>query len=724
MLAARGQDIARIAYSLKSLLTSWLLALLAWYSAKFIGRYKGENIELKPYRYLLIFVLAVNTFIMISNAFAPTAAEIRPQWLKGELFYTFSPLGPLYYVYVSLTAVLIAINCHLFYCANFSVPKVYWQKYRALITFFFAGVIIAALLRIFRFNYIDFYVLTFGMFSYHVLSAQFHPPRFSSEINSLLVDSSANAVLVFDSKSMLALYNKKSCELFSLTEDMLGKLSYEEFAERNSIGIELPRNGESGFFYDVERDGKRIYFFARCSRIYDKKGLFVGTFFIFEDETVQRKLLGKQRFLEKHDHLTGIFNRSTFSIETEAMLRNDPDTDYLFVQFDIDNFRIINQLFGSRAGNSLLQAIAEFLKGYVRKGTYARLEGDHFAVCAPVSEINIEELSRGISRCADRIGISLPVRARFGIYKVEDRSLPVEQMYDMAVMASKAVKGNYSEYFAYYDEHMRDSILMEQEIIGQMEQALKDNQFEIYLQPQYNYISREIVGAEVLVRWHHPEKGIILPKTFVPIFEKNGFITQLDCYVWERTCQLLREWSARERPLSRMPLSINISRLDFSRLNLCAVLKELVEKYGIEPKKLRLEVTETACMENHELMIDIIRELQRYGFTVEMDDFGSGYSSLNILKDMPVNALKLDMHFLSGKGDIKKGYTILHSIAEMASRISLNIIAEGVESREQADFLHSIGCNIMQGYYYSPPLRVEDFERKVKLNNSKIETLR
>gem|GEM_PF-1023770 len=715
-LKSRNQDQARIAYSIKSLLTPWLLAALLLLSVRFIDKYRGERIESRLLCRALIIVLSANSLVLVANAVMPIVTVIAPQWFRGERFYTATYLRPYSYVYALIIGALAALNCILIYRAHTMVPKVYWQRYRALAVTFFASMVIAVFIKVFKFhNYIDVSVLTFGVFSCYMLFAQLHPPKFSSEIKSMLVDSYTNPILVFDSKNSLAIYNKRSSELFSLSEEMLGALTFEEFAKRNSLNVRLPQ-AEEGFFYNTERDGKRLHFFVKCSRIYDKRGLLVGTFVIFEDETVQRMLLGKQRFLEEHDHLTGILNRTAFSAETESLLRNNPDKNYLFIQFDIDNFRIINQLFGNRAGNALLQAIAEYLREYVKNGTYARLEADHFAICAPEDEVDIEELSDGISRCVNKIGISLQLRASIGIYRIVDRTMPVEQMYDMAVMASRAVKGNYWEYFAYYDDKMRDSILEEQEIIGEMETALRNNHFEVLLQPQYNYVTGEIVGAEALTRWNHPEKGIIHPKIFVPIFEENGFIAQLDLYVWEYACSLLEKWTREGSLLKDMPLSVNISRVDFYKMDLCAALMGLVKKYGFDPKLLRLEVTESACIGNPEHMIDIIKKLQSYGFTVEMDDFGSGYSSLNILKSMPVNVLKLDMNFLSGEGDIEKGYCILRSIVQMARELDLSIIAEGVETKEQADFLHSIGCDIMQGYYYSPPLSAEEFEREVREN--------
>lgn len=716
VLFTQDAENARIAYSMKSIFTSWLLALLLKYSARFIHKNNGKYINNKLIQYAVISALAVNSLIMIVNIFRPFASGVLQQPLAGEVFYTVKPLPP-YYFHILFTYALILLNCLLFYRAHLIVSRVYWQRYGVLIVSFFTLVAINLITTVTRI-YVDVSVPAYGILAFHIFSVHFYPLRFPSEINSLLIESYTNGVVVFDAKYQLVLYNKKSSELFSLSEEMLRTLGFKEFAERNSLHPVL-QTEDDGFFYNMDKDGGRLYFFVRHSRILDRKGLFVGSYLIFEDETVQRTLLGQQRFLTKHDQLTGILNRSAFAVETEALLQNNPETSYLFIQFDIDNFRIINQLFGSRAGNALLQAIAEYLRRYVKSGTYARLEADHFAICLPESKLCIEELSDGISKCVNRIGINLQFRASFGIYKIEDKTIPVEQMYDMAVMASKAVKGNYWENCAYYDDKMSDIILHEQEIIGEMESALRNKQFKVLLQPQYNYTTGNIVGAETLVRWYHPEKGIIMPKSFIPIFEKNGFVVQLDQYIWEYACQLLHKWSKEDSCLKSLPLSVNISRIDFYRMDLCATMNRLVEKYELDPKMLRLEVTESACMGNPEHMINIIEELQSNGFIVEMDDFGSGYSSLNILKSMPVNVLKLDMKFLSGEGDYKKGCSILRSIVHMAKEIDLSIIAEGVETREQADFLSDIGCEIMQGYYYSYPLRVYEYEREAKENHSK-----
>ena len=239
----------------------------------------------------------------------------------------------------------------------------------------------------------------------------------------------------------------------------------------------------------------------------------------------------------------------------------------------------------------------------------------------------------------------------------------------------------------------------------------------MYFQPQVNYDDGKLVGVEALARWNHPREGLISPDRFIPLFEKNGFILKLDTYVWEHSCRYLREWMNRAGgevlPLS---VSVNISRYDVYTPGLCETLKDLVEKYRLPASALRLEITETAYMDDPSQMLDVVKELQGAGFVVEMDDFGAGYSSLNTLKDVPVDVLKLDVRFLTKSENDARGGMILSSVVRMAGWLNLPLIAEGVESKHQADYLKSLGCCYMQGYYFGRAMPAEKFTDWLKDN--------
>ena len=265
-----------------------------------------------------------------------------------------------------------------------------------------------------------------------------------------------------------------------------------------------------------------------------------------------------------------------------------------------------------------------------------------------------------------------------------------------------------------YDDDMRENMVSEQVIVNNMNGSLERDEFIVYLQPKYNLNTEKVVGAEALVRWIHPQLGFVSPAKFVPIFEQNGFIYQLDKYVWEKTCQMLREDIDAGRPV--MPVSINVSRVDFYSPNLVQVFEDLTAKYNLDPRLLELELTESAYVDNPQQIIEITSQLQAKGFVILMDDFGSGYSSLNMLKDLPVDILKIDLRFLSDSQGVENGRAdnILNSVVRMAKRLDVPVIAEGVETQKQVDFLRTIGCEYAQGYFFAEPVPLDEYRNLIQ----------
>jgi len=416
-----------------------------------------------------------------------------------------------------------------------------------------------------------------------------------------------------------------------------------------------------------------------------------------------------QEMLER-DILTGVYNRRGFYTHTIAMLRDNPETDYEICCINIDKFKVVNDLFGTFVGDKLLNFIAKCLRDYVgERGTIARLAADNFAVCIPTSDELHEELTAKFKEWLEDYPIALNIVTRCGFYHVGDRSLQVSVMCDRANLAIQEIKGSYDTNYAVYDDKIRNRILEEQEIINEMKYALEDDQFTVFYQPKFNMESGKLIGAEALVRWFHPDKGMISPGLFIPIFEKNGFISDLDRYVWEQTCKDIREWL--DAGYCVCPVSINVSRVELYNKTLGLFLLSLVEKYNIPQHLLQLEITESAYTDNPNQIIEFVDGLKKYGFTILMDDFGSGYSSLNILKDLPVDVLKIDLKFLYNMEHNLKANYILKSVVQMAMRLNLGVIAEGVETETQADFLKSIGCVRAQGYLYSKPIPEQDYKK-------------
>ncbi|MEG1931207.1 MAG: EAL domain-containing protein [Anaerovorax sp.] len=418
----------------------------------------------------------------------------------------------------------------------------------------------------------------------------------------------------------------------------------------------------------------------------------------------------EMRYITEHDALTGIYNRAVFYREVQRLITENEKNEYMIISFDVERFKIINELFGFQEGDRLLCYIAEKMRNYASPDeVFCRMDGDNFALCTRNCPKRIEKILEEVERDMAAYTLPFEVEIVLGCYVIRDKELSVETMLDRAVMVKRSIKGKYQKHIAFYDDELRQALLHEQQIVSQMENALQDGQFKVYLQAQYNYTTGALIGSEALVRWIHPEKGMIPPIEFIPIFERNGFILRLDEYMWEESCKCIRKWL--DLKMVALPISVNISRMDIYNETLCNVIYGLIEKYHISPDYLRLEITESAYVQNPKQLIEAVESLRNHGFTVEIDDFGSGYSSLNTLKDLQVDVLKLDMKFLEDKGKSDRRDRILYHVINMAKSLGLKVIAEGVETKEQADFLLSIGCELMQGYYFAKPVPVEDFEK-------------
>ena len=414
----------------------------------------------------------------------------------------------------------------------------------------------------------------------------------------------------------------------------------------------------------------------------------------------------------QRDKLTGLYNRDGFFDKAEALLREHPPGYYIMAAIDIDNFKIINDQYGAAAGDRLLKQVGKIIERDMNcvDAICSRVSADNFAALYPADMIKkgrdflTEIRSIKIAPTVKHSAIPFSV----GRCHVTDLTLPVNAIYDRAFVAKQSVKGRYDEHLAYFDESMMEKLIREQRIVSEMDAALAAGQFEVWLQPQFDHVSGTLAGAEALVRWRHPERGLIPPGEFIPVFERNGFIYKMDKYVWEQTCILLRKWL--DAGLEPLPVSVNISRYDLFRESLVDVISSLVRKYDIPARLLRLEITESAFAKSTAKVISVVKSLVSGGFTIEIDDFGSGYSSLNTLKDVPAQIVKLDMRFLESGDNSKCGGSILESVVRMTKWLGMDVIAEGVEERAQADFLKSIGCTCLQGYFYARPMPVPEYE--------------
>ena len=490
----------------------------------------------------------------------------------------------------------------------------------------------------------------------------------------------------------------------------------------------LPESG--GHFKHVagcQTRGGKIWISMRCQVMRGEDGTAKMYSFI-TNITKEKRFEDELRAVAYFDPLTGLYNRHAFMRNARRVIDENPLTEFSMMRLNIRSFKVVNDLLGRDVGDKVLMKIADvFRELFSGESVFARFFADNFAVLTPYSErgIHPRTVLNAVQEAVSSSGL-LPHEIQYyiGVYRITDRSMSVENMADRASIACRSINGSYQAHIAYYDEKMRLNMLDEQEVCDDSRRALENGEFCVYYQPVYGIKAKRFVSAEALVRWNHPVKGMIGPGKFIPVFEKNGFIAELDLYILEQVCKYMKR--RRDAGLSQIPISVNISRMSLYDANLFEKINGITSRYGIDTKYFRIEITESAYNDNPEQLLETVGKLRENGYPVLMDDFGSGYSSLNTLKDIPIDILKLDMKFMQGFEENSKVGTIVTSVARMAKWLNVPMLAEGVETKEQFDFLESIGCAYIQGYYFSRPVPEEEFTRLIELkeesgDNSAIE---
>lgn len=412
-----------------------------------------------------------------------------------------------------------------------------------------------------------------------------------------------------------------------------------------------------------------------------------------------------------HDTLTKALNAGAFYELSRASIVNGKSNSWVMVTANIMNFRLINTLFGVIKGNEILVRTAEALGTIAdhSSGLCGRLGGDQFALLLPKEEYKEETLLNTARLLAEAYSSGIfTFSIHFGVYRMEDSTIPISVMCDRANAALRTIRDDLRKTVAYFDDSMMQKSIMEHQIISGFDRALKDGQFKMYLQPLVGEDGK-VFGAEALVRWHKPDGTITGPGDFIETLEKAGIIHELDLYIWEEAVKLLSRWKRTEK--RDLTISVNMSAKDFYSLDVYKALTELSEKYDVESRKLRVEITETALLEEPEKSDRIVAMLKGKGFCVEIDDFGKGYSSLGLLKDIQADVLKIDMSLLSEIESKQRSRIILESVINMAGSLGMEVITEGVETLSQMNSLATMGCRNFQGFYFSQPVTVEEFDR-------------
>lgn len=421
------------------------------------------------------------------------------------------------------------------------------------------------------------------------------------------------------------------------------------------------------------------------------------------DLEYQAKMVRRARY----DSLTNLYSKDYFIEKTNELLKNNPNKVYTLIRINVENFKLINKVYGQEIGDVVLLKIAEKMRNTINQsGVYGRIYADHFAICYPLTPLEIKQLTALKANYIEIDGQYIRVQVNMGIYINQAHLLDACQLLDYALMAMQNQDASSSKHISFFKESYLATLIKNQEITNEMDSALESGQFHVYLQPQFEIFSNKLVGAEALVRWMHPQKGIISPNQFIPVFENNRFIYKLDNYVFECVCKQLASW---QRMGKIIPISVNLSRINLLNPDLLLMIEQNLLKYQIPVEYIHLEITESIYAEDQQELIGIVKQLQERGFVIEMDDFGSGYSSLNMLKDVPVDILKMDIEFFSGETHMERGANIIEAIVNLAHSLDILVIVEGVETIREINFLKSINCHFAQGYFFGKAMSASDF---------------
>lgn len=418
---------------------------------------------------------------------------------------------------------------------------------------------------------------------------------------------------------------------------------------------------------------------------------------------------------EEIDSFTGLFTRRGFAVYAERYIKEQNSRELCIVAMDVEHFRLFNKWYGRPEGDKLIKRIAIFLLEMDRMfDTVSGYAGaDNFFIIMDNQPVVLDYLMSGISNILNCFDGIEGFRMAFGACKIDNEKADIRDAMDSATTAVDRLWGNYKEKICWFNREMLSDLEHEMTIAPEVERALAEKEFTFYLQPKYSVQDKRIVGSEALVRWFHKKKGLIPPSEFIPVIEKNGLVTRVDMYIWDMVCSTIRKWL--DEGIEIAPVSVNVSRMDIESVDVPEVFIGLIQKYQIDSKYLEIEITESAFVEDTRILKNVARRLRTAGFMVLIDDFGSGYSSLNMLKDVQADVLKMDIKFFDlNNTNYEKGVDIIESVLSMSRKMKLSVIAEGVETEEQIQVIKNIGLNYVQGFYYYKPMSLEDYEKMMK----------
>ncbi len=668
--------------------------------------------EISPFRTGCFIVAYLDGISLFANTFFHNVFTLnKVSYMNYELFHIGTKYA-FYHLHFVFAFCLVLCIIASFITKITRIPYFYRKKYFPILVVICVILVLNVVCDLSEFPVdlsLPFFVFAAILICY--LSLYRSPKELVDKTLSIVVTEMNNMVICFDINNECVYANDRALEMFCTSEGSLQAVS--EYVKAWLAENDIESRDSLEWSDQKTIDNEIHYFDIEYRKLFDQKKEYIGFFLNLVDNTEKHLALEQERYLATHDTLTGLYNKSHFALKSAEILKSHPDEEWLLLSSNIKDFKLINDLFGMEKGNEVLKMEAGLLKERCRDGiVYGRIGGDKFAVCMPKARFQEEYFTDAIQTMGQVFNNDLyHLHIYIGVYEITDINEDISIMCDKANFAIKTLNENYARSIAYYNDTILNNTILEKQLVGDFDQALKEKQFCMYLQPQMTSEGK-MLGAEALVRWQHPKRGLIFPGDFIEVFEKTGLIYRLDRFIWELAVQKLARW--QQEGHSDLYISVNISTKDFYYMNVYETITALVEKYRIIPSTLKLEITETAIMTGTAGELDMIEQFRKYGFQVEIDDFGSGYSSFNTLKDMDVDVLKIDMGFLrtSKPENLEKSMSILNMIISLSKTLGLSVVTEGVETKDQVVKLTQMGCRIYQGYYFSKPIPVEEFEKR------------
>ena len=684
--------------------TDWLCFCILIFSLA----YTWKTQAIKPVAIALSPFLLLDTVSLIVNAWTKHSFNLTRVALENGIEYWSREFTSLHYLHLAFCYVMFFSAMCLFVNTAISAPSGY--KAKQIAVFFASVVIVIANAICYSLDLaIDFSVLLyplFGIFVYYYSSRVTTRMLLTRSLISVN-ENVEDAILYFDCNDICFYKNSNAVVLFSrdgefsqdLAKDFLTKARAKVQAKRNSKDIEYFTIGGEERQFEVESED--IYYGYNL----------IGSYLRLSDKTDEINRYLTQKFLANHDELTGAYTREHFFKACDEKIKENPDVEYLMICSNIRQFKLINELFGEETGDKILIKMVTTAKTLaIHENILGRVGDDRFAILVQKQYFTEDHIKTFLKSAQETLENSIyTLNLCVGICEVHGDGESAQNLYDKAQLAINKIGDDYQKHIAYYNSDLMDELLRERQITSEFEGALKDGQIRMYLQPYFNSEGKAF-GGEALARWNHPQRGLLQPDFFIAPLERSGLIHKLDTFIWDKAAQTLEDWN--KKGFDKMQISVNVSAKDIFYIDITDSFKQLLLRHSFNPQNLKIEFTEEALTKDVNTAISLFDDLKRLGFEVGIDDFGQGYSSLNFLKDVNADILKMDMALVQKNENEERAKTILEFIVSISKALGMKLISEGVETEEQLEMLKSLGFPYFQGFYFSKPIKIKDFEQK------------